>query len=289
MMSLRIFCWALTICGASFAPFGVTVAASGSERCRSVAGGWNVIESANFRFCSRGKLSLSDKTIQATESLRERLSAKWSGKPSAAPAWRPKCDIILHGTAAAYRSAVPGGGQTLGSSVIDVANDAVVTRRIDIRADQPGWFDGVLAHELTHLVLADLFPGGRVPAWADEGMAMLADPAGKQDAHLRDLWLAQSQRGTFRLVELLAMQDYPSPDRQAAFYGQSVSIVQYLVERGTPAQFVQFVRTGAERGYEQALRDTYRFNGVAELERHWGQYSRTVGALAVRERQLNVD
>lgn len=289
MMSLRVFCWALTVSGAIFTSASTASVASASEPCHQVVGGWNIIETANFRFCSRGKLSLTAKTLQAAEELRERLTVKWSGKPAAGNDWQPKCDIVLHGTAAAYLRAVPGGGQTLGSSVIDVTGDTITTRRIDIRADQAGWFDGVLAHELTHLVLADLFPGSRLPAWADEGMAVMADPSGKQDAHLRDLWLAQSQRGSFRLIELLAMDDYPSPDRHAAFYGQSVSLVQYLVERGTPEQFVQFVRRGVERGYEQALRDIYHLNGVAELERHWRQYANTVGALAVRERRFNID
>ncbi|HEX5446014.1 MAG TPA: hypothetical protein VFW87_19465 [Pirellulales bacterium] len=288
MMSLRFFSLAFIASGSLFGDAGGAETPA-SQSCQSAAAGWSIIETANFRFCARSKFSLPPKTLSAVEELRDRLTAKWSGKPSGGIAWQPKCDVILHGTRAAYLRAVPGGGKTLGSSVIDVANDAVIARRIDIRADQPGWFDGVLAHELTHLVLADLFPGSRVPAWADEGMAVLADPAGKQDAHLRDLWLAHSQRGSFRLTELLAMEDYPSPDRHAAFYGQSASLVQYLVERGTPEQFVQFVQTGVERGYEQALRDIYRLNGVAELEHRWRQHANAVGALAVRERRLNVD
>lgn len=288
-MSIRAWFLALIVSGTAIANAGAASDESCSEQRRYAAGGWNVIETANFRFCSRGPLALSAKSLRAAEDLRDRLLVKWSGKPSDSDSWRPKCDIILHGTAAAYLRSVPGGDQTVGSSLIDVENEAVVGRRIDIRADRPGWFEAALAHELTHMVLADLFPGSRVPAWADEGMAVLADPAAKQDGHLRDLWVAHSQRTSFRLVELLALEGYPQPERHAAFYGQSASLVQYLVERGSPEQFVRFVRSGAAVGYEQALRDTYRIDGVADLEHRWRQHFQAVGALAVRERRIAVD
>lgn len=287
MTSKRILWLALILTGATRG--SIASDARCAEHRRYTAGGWNVVETANFRFCSRGPLALTDKTLRATETLRTQLIGKWSGSSSQAGDWQPKCDVMLHGTPAAYLRSVPGGAQTLGSSLIDVANNAVVGRRIDIRADQPGWFDAALGHELTHLVLADLFADCQVPAWADEGMAVLADPSGKQDRHFRDLWLAQSQQASFRLAELFALDGYPSPDRQAAFYGQSASLVQYLVERGTPEQFVQFVRTGAAGGYEQALRDIYRLNGVSDLERRWRQHMMAVGAVALRERRLSVD
>ncbi|HJT33184.1 MAG TPA: hypothetical protein VJ783_14165 [Pirellulales bacterium] len=289
MMSLRAVFLVVAVSASGSATAGAVSQESATEHRTYRAGAWNVVETTNFRFCSHGRLALSAKTLGAAEDLREQLFVRWSGKPSGQNAWRPKCDIILHGTAAAYLRSVPGGEQTLGSSLIDVEGDKVVGRRIDIRADQPGWFNAALGHELTHIVLADLFSGSRVPAWADEGMAVLADPSGKQDGHLRDLRMAQLQRTSFRLVELLALDDYPQTDRHAAFYGQSASLVQYLVERGTPEQFVRFIRSGAASGYEQALRDTYRINGVTDLEHRWRQHVNAIDSLAVRERRIAVD
>lgn len=288
-MSLRALVLTLAVSIASAATAGAVSQESGSAHRSYRSGGWNVVETTNFRFCSRGPLALSAKTLRAAEDLREQLFVRWSAAPSEQNAWQPKCDIILHGAPAAYLRSVPGGEQTVGSSLIDVEGDKVVGRRIDIRADQPGWFNAALGHELTHIVLADLFPGSRVPAWADEGMAVLADPAGKQDGHLRDLRAAQVQQSSFRLVELLALDGYPQADRHAAFYGQSASLVQYLVERGTPEQFVRFVRSGANDGYEKALRDTYRINGVAELEHRWRQHVNAIDSFAVRERRVAVD
>lgn len=252
---------------------------SSASHCAYQLAGWNFVESENFRFCSRGALKLDAAVIRATESLRHELADRWLGE--AAPArWTPKCDVVLHTTAKAYLAAVPGGGQTVGSSVINLEGDRVSGRRIDIRADRAGWFRAALGHELTHIVLADKFADGRLPAWADEGMAVLADSGEKQDAHQRDLYSAQSSRRAFRLVELFAMDGYPAAERQAAFYGQSASLVRYLVTRGTPGQFVRFVRAAASDGYESAVRDIYGLHGVRDLERHWLQNVSTAGTLA---------
>lgn len=228
--------------------------------------GWTVLESANFRFCCVGRLTISDRLVEATEKLRIDLAEKWLG---GAEAWQPKCDLVLHATSAAYQRAVPGGQQTAGSGLIEVEGGKVVRRRIDIRADRPGWFDAALGHELTHVVLADLFPDGAVPAWADEGMAVLSDPSPKQDLHLRDLRLARQQRATYRLVELFALDGYPPAERHATFYGQSASLVRFLVARGTPEQFARFVRTASDHGHDRALREIYGMQGVEELERRW--------------------
>jgi hypothetical protein len=246
---------------------------AGNSPARSYStAGWNIVESENFRFCSRGPLNISDSAVQDTERLRRELAEQWLGDDGAPDAWRPKCDILLHTTPAAYLRSVPGGEQTVGSSVIDTDGGRVVGRRVDLRADRPGWLKTALAHELTHVVLADRFPDGRLPAWADEGMAVLADTHTKQDAHSRDLRAAQSQRRAFRLVELFALNGYPSSDRQAAFYGQSASLVRYLIGQGTPAQFVRFVRAADMGGYETAVRDIYGLPGVRELERRWLQH-----------------
>ena len=250
-------------------------------------GGWRICESANFRFCCRGKATASPETVAAAEALRTKLATKWLGDDaSPESAWGPKCDVILHTSLASYLQAAPGGQQTVGSSLIEVERGEIITRRIDIRADQPGWFANALGHELTHVVLADVFPNGNVPHWADEGMAVMADPLQKQNAHLRDMHVARGSRSALRVIELLSLEGYPRPEQQAAFYGQSASIVRYLVERESPERFVKFVRSAAKQGYEQALRDEYSIGGVRELETRWARYAQreaTRSAVAVND------
>ncbi|HVA44981.1 MAG TPA: hypothetical protein VNH11_01225 [Pirellulales bacterium] len=212
--------------------------------------------------------------------MRSNLARQWLGSQQREEGWRPKCDIVLHSTADAYLRAVPGGEQTVGCSLINTEAGEVVGRRIDIRADRPGWLDAALAHELTHVVLADHFADRCLPAWADEGMAVLADSDSKQGAHQRDLRTAHSRGSAFRLVELFALEGYPSPDRQAAFYGQSASLVRYLVARGSPHQFTRFMSTAAADGYDAAVRTIYGLQGIADLERRWLQDVSMAGAVA---------
>jgi hypothetical protein len=243
------------------------------------SGDWTICESANFRFCCRGTKMASRQTVLRAERLRSELADKWLGDAAQdVAAWTPKCDIILHATLGSYLRAVPGGEQTVGSSLIEADRGKVATRRIDIRADKRGWFAEALAHELTHVILADVFPEGRVPHWADEGMAVLADPMSKQQAHFRDLRFARSAQSAFRVIELLSLEGYPQPHRQAAFYGQSASIVRFLVERESPSQFVKFIQTAEEQGYERALRNHYQIDGVRHLESLWGRYAQAAPA-----------
>jgi hypothetical protein len=214
------------------------------------------------------------KVCDECEALRDRLCAKWLGadadSPDSRAGWTPKCDVVVHLTPASYVQAVGApGAATVASSLVDQEKGQIRIRRIDVRGQDPKWQDTALPHELTHVVLADRFAGKRLPRWADEGVATLADPASKQEGHLRDMRQAMSTRSGFRVVELLNMDDYPPAHRWAAFYGQSVSITKFLVERGRSDQFVNFVDVAMERGYENALRDVYKINGTAELERAW--------------------
>jgi hypothetical protein len=197
------------------------------------------------------------------------LTAKWLGAAGAA-VWSPKCDIVLHASDASYSQAVgTGAAGTVASSLIDQQHGRIRQRRIDVRTTDAQWQVTALPHEMTHVVISDRFVGQRLPRWADEGLAILADPAQKQEGHLRDFQRAVAGRNTFRVVELLAMEEYPAAHRWAAFYGQSASLAQFLVRRGTPEQFVNFLHSSLEKGYETALRDTYRIASVAELERAW--------------------
>ena len=55
------------------------------------------------------------------------------------------------------------------------------------RARRPAdWFHH-LPHELTHVLTDGRITTDRLPPWIDEGMALVADPAIKRAAHVRDL------------------------------------------------------------------------------------------------------
>ncbi len=231
----------------------------------------NVIETQNLRIFGLSKRSDALYWADQCERLQNSLRGKWLGDDHAA-AWSPRCDLVLHASADGYAEAVGHeGASTLGVTRIDRDAGRVIVRRIDIRADQPGWFQGVLAHELTHVVLADAFAHSELPLWADEGIALLADPQQKQTLHLGDLQMACKTGGVLPLGEVLAENTALNGKRTLIFYGQSLSLVKFLVDRRTPAEFVRFVHLAGQAGYDAALRDCYGLNGVAELEQQWRQ------------------
>ena len=243
-----------------------------------------MLESANFCVCGITSQEQIKALLDTCEATRSKLSKQWLGSDKLdgdkldggkAVAWEPKCYIVLHPTAESYLREVGEGQMTAGSSLIEFTGNRLVTRRVDLRADHPEGYLGALAHELTHVVVADRFIERQIPRWADEGMAVLADTKGKQDLHHDDLKVARANRTTFRLVELMQLADYPDPSRQATFYGQSASLVRFLVARGGEQAFVGFLTKSSEIGYDAAVREVYRFAGVAELEQHWSRHLET--------------
>jgi hypothetical protein len=265
-----------------------------------IGGGAVAVEAAertteHFIIRARGATGDLQKWGERCEELRNELGAKWFGKARtvkdaacvteessgkdqgreagdkevADAPWSPRCLIVVHDNLASYLHAVPGGQQTVASAWVETEAGQVVTRQIDVRGDRADWLEGALAHEMVHVLAADRFIAVPMPRWAEEGMALLADPARKQQLHDVDFRRASASRRHFRLGELLAMYDYPTPERMQAFYGQSASIVRYLAKRGEPTQFVDFVEQALEHGYDSALQTVYGLQDVAELEAEW--------------------
>lgn len=232
-------------------------------------GRWFVSETANFQVCCEDSDSTADNLSRHAESLRTELQAKWLGDISSA-AWNPRCQILLYSSKQRYVAAVGRGSeQTVGSSLVDVNKDRITKRRIDLLGQSTEYLSAALPHELTHVVLRDRFMSTAPPRWADEGMATLADTDAKQLRHFNDLSRAIAKGTTFRAGALLAMDGYPQQDRFGAFYGESVSLTKYLVARGTPQQFVEFIELASSDGYEAALLKSYRIAGPGELDRQW--------------------
>jgi hypothetical protein len=147
----------------------------------------------------------------------------------------------------------------------------IVARRIDLLEADTNFLKAALPHELTHVVVNDRFLTNPLPRWADEGIAILADPQAKQRRHRNDLHMAVSDGTAFHAAALVALEDYPRPDRFGAFYGQSASLTEFLVERGTPAHFLAFMEGARREGYDSALRQYYEIDGIGELDRQWRQ------------------
>jgi hypothetical protein len=160
-----------------------------------------------------------------------------------------------------------------GFSTMGVNAGRITARRVNLRADHPQMLTAILPHEVTHVVLADLFTQQQIPRWADEGMAVLAEPQSEQHSRTSELKAPLSEGRVFKLSELMAI-DYPNADAWSLYYAQSVSLTQFLVEQGTPHQFVLFIRGAQQGGIENSLRSVYHIEGFAELENRWQNFAR---------------
>jgi hypothetical protein len=218
--------------------------------------------------------TLSPRLADQCETQRKQLADRWLGE-AAIHSWNKcRCIVVVHPTAKEYALTVgQGGEQTSGCSTTRVNQGTVEYRRIDLRADRGDPLTAALPHELTHVVLTDKFLDRPIPRWADEGMAILADPLHKQRGHERDARLATESATRFTARELLHLADYPSQARQAWFYGQSAALVNFFVTRGGHAKFLDFVERSMSEGSDKALHAVYEIAGTTELDRLWVRHA----------------
>jgi tetratricopeptide (TPR) repeat protein len=245
--------------------------------------GWAVAETGNFRIFHTQTRETAEKAAQIAEATRSVMTRKWFGD-GGTEAWSPRCDIYLHGSGKDYARATGAPAESPGHSTLSLDAGRVITRRIDLRADDKNMLVGVLPHETTHVVLAGRFGVHHVPRWADEGMAVLAEPRERVNLHLRNLPVHQRQGDLFAVGQLMEMDKYPEPRRVGAFYAESVSLVDFLSRRKGPQVFANFLREGLEHGYDGALRKHYDINGSAELDRLWRDHALGAAGVAAAEK-----
>ena len=237
----------------------------------ATAGPWQVHETANFRIFHRDA-RLAEAAAEAAESVRASQAKRWSS-PSAERTWTPRCEIYLYPSGAMLAQATGQPDTSPGFSAMEVNGNRIVARKIHLRADHTQMRDAILPHEVTHVVVADLFIAQPLPRWADEGIAVLAEPSSEQQLKAAELREPLESGRVFALDKLMAM-DYPDAKDWGIYYAQSVSLTRFLTEQGPPESFVRFVRASQQKGVEVALRDVYQIGGLKMLQQRWLEYAR---------------
>jgi len=229
--------------------------------------GWSTQESMNFRLFHHQPTEFAARLLQLAEESRNRLYEKWYGPNSTT--WSPRCDIYLHATGTDYAKATGKLPQAQGHSTLEVQGGKVARRRIDLVATHPNLLGGNLPHEIMHVILADLFPQPLLPRWADEALAVLAEPRENVQRYLHLLPQIRQEGKLFAVGQLLTMPDFPEPSRITAFYVQSVSLVDMLVAERGEKEFLIFLRDAQRYGYEKALQRSYNIRTYNDLQKHW--------------------
>lgn len=240
--------------------------ASPTVACRCYeSGGWQILQTDNFRICTLSRQLDLDELPARCELLRSRITRVWLDDANS-DAWTPRCDVIVHASLAAYqRTLGTGVGRSVGCATMKVDGGRIVSRRIDIRVDADAWDVDALPHELTHVVLADHFNGRRLPPWADEGIGVLSESRRKQQIRA-DAFEASARRGyVYQPGDLLNLRRFPAAGYREAFYAQSAALVRELVDRGSHRKFIRCVEDTLENGETVALASAYDIHLPAEL------------------------
>jgi hypothetical protein len=251
---------------------GTADGARETRKATPVVPRWQVRETPSFRILHHDS-ELAEKAAAVAEAARDAQIRRWVGAPPKSP-WTPKCELYLYPTARIFSQMTGQPEESPGFSTMGMNSGRIIARRVSLRADHPNLLRAILPHEITHVVLADLFPHQQIPRWADEGIAVLSEPPGEQQLRAADLNDPLATGQLFPLRQLMAM-DYPEGRWWGLYYAQSVSLTRFLVEQGSAGQFVEFVQRSQQNGTEAELRRIYHIDGFADLQNRWVTYAKS--------------
>jgi hypothetical protein len=210
-----------------------------------------VYESRNFRVVAPTR-ELAQFVAEQAERQRIDVAERWLGRQL--PDWPRRCTIELHEEDA-----------RCGLTSYEIVRGEVTTLAISLRGDVERSLGVFLPHEIAHAVVVSGL-GRRPPRWADEGIAMLAEPAAIRNRQRR--FAAELSEGTgLRIRELLDVGDYPvNRPELLGFYARSHAVTAFLVERRDPAAFLDFVDRGVAGDWDAAVRTAYGYDDLESLE-----------------------
>jgi hypothetical protein len=141
----------------------------------------------------------------------------------------------------------------------------------------------VLVHEMAHLLLGRNIKG-RMPAWLDEGLAMMTAGEGDFDSHWRVL--VSGTLDTLIPLQLLMDRVTIGVGNQDQAYAQSLSLTRFFIRRecpgesgNDPAPLIKYL-TDPERG-ENRVKRLWDPIAVAALDYQWRHSWHTIWAALV--------
>lgn len=230
-------------------------------------GQWVVCQSEHFEIWCHLPVVEATTLAQRCEQLRAELTRIWLETPTA---WKNRCAIVVSQNSTEYGRAIGSpGNSSVGCTTLQTSNGEITFRRVDVRADAVSWQTSALAHEITHVILADRFPGATLPLWADEGISILSEPKSTQAKRSDALVKAIRSGNVLMLETLLSQKETPPAGLRDSFYAQAGLLVAMLIAEESPARFLEFVSCSQETSLDQALRKVYEIDGLQALRTRW--------------------
>ncbi len=189
--------------------------------------------------------------------------------------WDERVKIILFDGQPSFMA---GTGQPAWSQGFALPHTGLYKSRLIVSfANQPGFVDEILPHEISHLVLHDLIGFDKpIPLFFDEGVAQLV---GKRDEAVQLPILARllANGALIPVTELLTYSLRGQEDSRevSMFYVESLYIVDFLIKTYGKEKFKElcrYLRDG--RGFEEALKGAYYpiLMSMEDLQAAWVKY-----------------
>ncbi|MCA1554122.1 MAG: hypothetical protein LC737_07070 [Chloroflexi bacterium] len=204
----------------------------------------------------QGRLSVC---VAAIEKLQKQIGVEL----------QQEAKIFIYRTRNDMLAALPSKGQTADANLTVLGELAGPNTVLLLGGDAN--IDNTTYHELSHLVVhlatANALIGGvNIPAWLDEGLSMF----NQQTVERGYLDALDKAIKNDALISVRSISSLPGqPDQVILFYGESYSVVKFLVEQYGRDKMVQLLGV-FKRGalVEDALKEVYGF-GVQELDTRW--------------------
>ena len=148
----------------------------------------------------------------------------------------------------------------------------ITSRRIVSFNTAPFLFDGVIPHEITHLLFRSLYiTEEKIPLWANEGISMYEQTAGIPD----DKQLSQTLLRMKPIPLILLMSEEKYPPYKDLFYLQSLSLARFLIQTfgmGEFQELVYYLSDGNTIGSSIGKTELPEIATIEELESSWEKW-----------------
>ncbi len=148
------------------------------------------------------------------------------------------------------------------------------TKEIITFKQQANFFDGILPHEISHLILHDFIGVNvMVPRWFDEGVAQMQEKEKRRIAkQLMTRLVSQSKQPPLNVLMTMRLKGEQNQTKIKIFYTQSLSVIDFLIVNYGSESFGNLCRNMRDgKSFEASLTNAYPniFSSLAELERKW--------------------
>ena len=188
--------------------------------------------------------------------------------------WEERAKILIFHNQKSFVEATGQPAWTTGYADRDIY--LFKSRVIVTYKQEKQFLDGLLPHEISHLILHDFILKERIPMWFDEGVAQLQEPAKKDvAAGIMHTLILKRAYIPFEILAALDIRKETDTGKVQAFYAQSLSIVEFLLEKYGSDSFSRLCRYLKDgKDFEKALSSAYTntIGSMKDLEQKWLAY-----------------